>query len=43
MGIEFDKLSDPAQLVGKPEYNADTASLIDLTTAATSLLLLPDL
>ena len=30
MGIELDKLSDPAQLVGKPEYNADTASLIDL-------------
>ena len=30
MGIEFDKLSDPAQFVGKPEYNADTASLIDL-------------
>ena len=30
MGIELDKLSDPAQLVGKPEYDADTASLIDL-------------
>ena len=30
MGIEFDKLSDPAQLVGKPEHNADTATLIDL-------------
>ena len=30
MSIEFDKLSDPAQLIGKPERNADAASLIDL-------------
>ena len=30
MGIELDKRSAPRQLVGKPEYNTDTAALVNL-------------